>query len=169
MTLETHSDITPASEAVIAPETGAGQSYTSLQQQMQDVETLGKDLKRLLVRYEPAIEQEGIREDVETLERWMESYRRGLSAARKIADNGTACLTELRERLKKTADDLQRLENEGGNLAPSTRQAEETENLIKATKRIDAIIPTVDHLFDAKCGQPPITGATTTGTTTGVA
>lgn len=123
--------------------------YSTLQQQMHDVEQLGKELKRLLVRYEPAIEQEGIREDVETLERWMESYRRGLSAACKIADNGTACLAELRERLKKTADDLQRLEGEGGNTAPTKSQAEEAEDLIKATKRIDQIIPTVDHLFES--------------------
>jgi hypothetical protein len=125
--------------------------YSTLQQQMHDVEQLGKELKRLLVRYEPAIEQEGIREDVETLERWMESYRRGLSAACKIADNGTACLAELRERLKKTADDLQRLEGEGGNPASAnSNQATEAESLIRATKRIDAIIPTVDHLFDSQ-------------------
>lgn len=121
----------------------------SLHQQLRDVETLGRELKQLLMRHESAIEEEGVREDLEMLERWMESYRRGLSAACKIADNGTACLSELRERLVQAADDLQRLENEGGNTAPNPAEARKTEELLKASNRIDRIIPDVDHLFDA--------------------
>ncbi len=125
----------------------------SLHQQLNDVETLGRELKRLLVRHESAIEEEGVREDLEMLERWMESYRRGLAAACKIADNGTACLSELRERLAQAADDLQRLENEGGNTAPNPAEARKTEELLKASNRIDQIIPNVGHLFNDTSGD----------------
>jgi hypothetical protein len=117
-----------------------------LDQQFSDAEQLTNELKRLLVRYEGALEQEGIRHEVETLERWMESYRRGLSAARKISEKGTSWLTDLRERLKLAAEELQRLEGEGGNPLDKN-QAVQAEEFLKASLRIDKVIPNLDSMF----------------------
>jgi hypothetical protein len=122
------------------------ESCTTFTQQLAEAEELTNELKRLLVRYESALEQEGIRQQVETLERWMESYRHGLSAARKISENGTSLLTEMRERLKFAADELQRLENEGGNPA-SKEQTTQVEEFLKITRRIDQVIPNIEHIF----------------------
>lgn len=117
-----------------------------LYQQLAEAEELTNELKRLLVRYESALEQEGIRQQVETLERWMESYRRGLNAARKLSENGMPLLTEMRERLKLAADELQRLEGEGGN--PATKeQAAQAEEFLKASRRIDQVLPNIEHIF----------------------
>lgn len=118
----------------------------AISQQLTEAEELTNELKRLLVRYESTLEQEGIRHHIETLERWMETYRHGMSAARKISENGTPWLTELRERLKLAAEELQRLEGEGGN--PATKeQVAQAEDLMKASRRIDQVIPNIEQIF----------------------
>ena len=122
------------------------ESCAVIHQQLGEAEALTNELKRLLVRYESTLEQEGIREQVETLERWMESYRRGLSAARKISENGTGLFIEMRERLKLAADELQRLEGEGGNPA-SKEQATQVEEFLKVSRRIEQVLPNIEHIF----------------------
>ena len=124
------------------------ESRVVLNQQFSEAEELTNELKRLLVHYESALEQEGIREQVETLKRWMESYRRGLSAAQKISENGASLLTEMRQRLKLAADELQRLENEGGNPA-NKEQTVQAEEFLKASRRIDHVLPNIEHIFSA--------------------
>jgi len=123
-------------------------SHAALDLQLSEAEELTNQLKRLLVRYESALEQEGIRQQVETLERWMESYRRGLAAARKITENGASLLTQMRQRLKLAAEELQRLEGEGGNPA-SKEQAIEAEEFLKASRNIDQVLPNIEHIFCA--------------------
>lgn len=117
-----------------------------LDQQLFEAEQLTNDLKRLLVKYENALEQEGIRQQVETLERWMESYRRGLSAARKISEKGTTWLTELKDRLKLAAEEINRLEGEGGNPLDKN-QAVQAEEYLRASLRIDKVIPSMENIF----------------------
>ena len=113
---------------------------------LHDVEELDNEMKRLLVKHEGVLNDEGIRRNVEVLERWLESYRRGLVAAHKISETGSGWLGDLRDRLKLAAEEMQRLEGEGGN--PSSKeQAEKIEELLKAVRRIDAVIPNVQHLF----------------------
>lgn len=124
----------------------------ALQQQLQDVEALEHELKRLLVRHEATLDAEGIRKEVEILERWMESYRRGLAAADKISCTGMTWLADLRDRLKLSADERQRLEGEGGNPA-SKEQAEKTEELLKAIRSIERVMPDIQHML-CKAEQP---------------
>lgn len=124
----------------------AEESCSALNQQFAEAEELTNELKRLLVRNESTLEHEGLKEQVETLERWMESYRRGLSAARKISENGASLLTQMRDKLKLAADELHRLENEGGN-PPSKEQAAQAEDFLKASRRIDRVLPNIEHIF----------------------
>lgn len=121
----------------------------ALEQKFAEAEELTNELKRLLVKYEHALEQEGIREQVETLERWMESYRRGLSAARKLSENGAELLTEMQKRLKLAADELQRLEGEGGNPA-SKEQAQQAEEFLRASVKIDKVLPNLEQVFSTE-------------------
>lgn len=113
---------------------------------LESAEELTNELKRLLVKHEHTLDEEGIRREVEILERWMESYRRGLAAANKISETGTSWLTTLRDRLKLAADEIQRLEGEGGP-APSKEQMAKTEDLLKAVRRIEKVMPNLEHLF----------------------
>lgn len=111
-----------------------------------EAEALGQDLKRILVRSERALLQGDVKNNVEQLERWIESYRRGLSAAQKIADSGLDMLHHTRDQLKLSLEELQRMDDEGGNL-PNKKSADESEELASAIRRIDRLIPVVQHSF----------------------
>jgi paraquat-inducible protein B len=114
---------------------------------LSEAEALGNDLKHLLVRSEQELIKGDARELVERLERWVESYRRGLSAAQKIADNGTEMLHKTRDQLKLALEEQLRLEDEGGNPPASKEQAAQVEQIAKALQRIDRLIPTVEQSF----------------------
>ena len=123
-----------------------GASDKSHMPELRDVEALTNELKRLLVRHEKTLNEEGIRREVEVLERWLESCRRGLAAADKISGTGMEWLTHIRNHLKLAAEELHRLESEGGN-PPSKEQAEKTEELIRAVGRIDKLMPDFEQIF----------------------
>ena len=119
---------------------------TAIAQQMKDVEELTNELKRLLVHHESMLDEEGIRHEVEVLERWMESCRRGLAAAHKISQTGTAWLSDLRNHLKLAVEERHRLETEGGNPA-NQEQAEKTDELLRTLQHIEEVLPNVEQLF----------------------
>ena len=111
-----------------------------------DVEALGNDLRRILVRSEQVLLKGETRDNVEKLERWIESCRRGLCAAQKIVDNGPDMLQKTRDQLKLSLDELLRLEDEGGN-PPSKDQLQESDELANAIRRIDKLIPVMEQSF----------------------
>ncbi len=115
---------------------------------MKEVEELANELKRLLVSHEDTLMEEGIRSEVEVLERWMESYRRGLSAARKISETGASLLGDLRNHLKLAIEERHRLEGEGGN-PPTTAETRKIEDLTKTMSHIEAMLPNIEHVFHA--------------------
>ena len=132
--------------AINSPEKPADNAEPNPQQKLQEVEDLTNSLRRLLVQNEIALDEEGIRREVETLEHWMESYRRGLTAANKISETGVEWLSKLRDRLKLAAEERQRIEGEGGNPA-SLEQTKKTEELFEAARRIDKAIPDLEQMF----------------------
>jgi hypothetical protein len=114
--------------------------------EIQEAEALGNDLKRILVRSEYALLTGDARDNVEKLERWIESYRRGLSAAQKISDNGRDMLQKTRNQLRLSLDELLRMEDEGGN-PPSKERISDSEEIATAIRRIDRLIPVVEKSF----------------------
>jgi len=121
--------------------------------EMNEAEELCISLKRLLVRSEKELVSGDARAHVEKLERWVESYRRGLSAAQKISDNGTDILKKTRDQLVLSLEELSRIEDEGGNPA-SREQGAELEELTAAIRRIDSLIPVVEQSFQTAPSQP---------------
>jgi len=114
--------------------------------EIDEAKALGNDLKRILVRSEHALLTGDARDNVEKLECWIESYRRGLSAAQKIANNGSEMLMKTRDQLKLSLNELLRLEDEGGN-PPTKEHASDTEELATAIRRIDRLMPVVEKSF----------------------
>ncbi len=118
-----------------------------------EIEQLTNELKRLLVSHEDTLNDEGIRREVEMLERWMESYRRGLSAAHKISETGTTILNDLRNHLKLAINERHRLEDEGGN--PSTKDdSRKLNDLADTMHHIESMLPDLQHAFHAIEPEP---------------
>lgn len=117
------------------------------------VEELTNELKRILVSHEQTLREHEIRQKVEILERWMESYRRGLSAARKISEKGTSILNELTNNLKLAIDERHRLEGEGGS-APSGEESEKIDDLIKTMHHIENMLPDIEQVFHTTEPEP---------------
>jgi len=108
-------------------------------QKLHEVTTLAAEVKSLLVRHNDILKDEGIRKEMRQLEEWLETERTGPAPAGVISEGGIMWLIALRDKLKLSADEAQRLEGEGG--PPSSKeQIEKTENKLKAIRRIDAII-----------------------------
>lgn len=107
--------------------------------QLHEINLLAGELKRLLVHYRAAFTESGIENDMLKLEEWLESQVKGVAPAGIISESGIRWLCAIRDRLKLSADEIQRLEGEGGN--PVTKeQAQKMEDLLKAIRKIDKIV-----------------------------
>jgi len=125
---------------------GAEKPPVLLLEQMQAAENLVDELKQLLEKYEPVIDREGARSQMETLEYWAECYRYGLSAADKIFQNGNTWLSDLNERLKQETESMRRLEDEGGQPVEKS-QASCVDNFAKTTHYLSRVIRDIERLF----------------------
>jgi hypothetical protein len=125
----------PQEEEIIPP----------LQEQMHEAQRLADELTLLLASYQPLLEREGIRDQVETLQYWAECYRNGLNAADQISQNAGTMVACLQERTKLATEELHRFEDDGGPVA-NKQQAAETEGMARVTKRLSQVAPSVENL-----------------------
>ena len=110
------------------------------QSSMGEIESMVSEVRRLLVHSENTLDKEGVKFQAETLERWLESYRRGLSAAEKLSKNSDTFLHEIRERLTLALEEIQRLDDEGGATSATTDEKQKVDDLTRAIKRVDQLI-----------------------------
>jgi len=116
-------------------------------QHLHDITALISEIRHFLVRHDAALKETDLRREMRQLEDWLEAERRGPAPAGIISESGMAWLERLRNRLKLSAEETQRLEGEGGN--PCTKeQVEKTEAMLKAVRHIDKIID------EAPIGKP---------------
>ncbi len=115
----------------------------TLPPQLEEAESLMHEVRRLLVHSETALDAEGVKKQAETLEHWLESYRRGLAAAQKLSMNGDSFLHDMRERLKLSLEEIQRLEDEGGATPATKEQKQRVDDLTRAIGRIDHLSATL--------------------------
>ena len=126
------------------------QQQFSINLALEDVMQLGNELKHLLVRSQRELIKGDAREQVEQLERWIESYRRGLAAAMKISNSGIDMLTKAREQLALALEEQQRLDDEGFcSTNPESDECKQTEGLAAAIRRMDKLIPVFQESFNA--------------------
>jgi len=105
---------------------------------LEEAEKLIEEAQRLLVHCGSALDEEGVREEALALERWIESYRRGMSAAKKLSQTGPELLDDMSKRLHQALEELHRYEAEGGNPATKAQQAQ-IEELTNAMKRVNQL------------------------------
>ena len=110
-----------------------------------EVEHLMNEVRRLLVHSEGALDEEGISRQAQQLESWLESYRRGLSAAQKLSVNGKDFIESMRGRLALALDELHRLDDEGNGTDASKEEATRKDDLARAIRRIDHLAGSLEE------------------------
>jgi len=106
---------------------------------LQETEMLIDELTHLMSRKIGAFEDESVHRELQVLERWRDCCRKGMVTPEAFCETSTVLLTTLHDRLKLAADELHRLEGEGGPPA-SREQSARTEDLLKAIRHIEKIL-----------------------------
>jgi hypothetical protein len=125
----------------------ATQAAEQLAQQADEADALVQEFRKLLVGFESELGAEGVREQLQTLERWSESLRRGLKAAAKMSEVAPQWLHEAQDRLKLAADELQRMDAESP-AAPGADHTRRAEEYMHAMRSIDALFPVLDQTLE---------------------
>jgi len=127
-----------------APQTLSSTPLADIQappaEHIQQLEKVAHDLQRLLGNSENVRLKSEVKDQIEDLNLWTQAYLEGLKAAQKISENAGSTLAEAQKELSMALDDYLRLEGEGGN-PPTPQQEKHTENLSKALRRINGLIP----------------------------
>jgi hypothetical protein len=121
---------------------------TSYPRELEEAETLTKELGRLLEQHAHALDEKNVRREVEILERWISAYRRGVVNARRISPTEISLLGDLRDHLKLAIEERQRLADEGGR-APTEEESERLDGLMKTTRRIERMLNLAQALHTA--------------------
>ena len=118
---------------------------------IESIEKVAYDLKRLLGNSENVRLKSEVKDQIEELNTWTQTYLEGMKAAQKISENAGTTLAEAQKELAMALDDYLRLEGEGGN-PPTPQQEKHTENLSKALRRINGLIP----VMTTTAGDPEV-------------
>lgn len=110
-----------------------------------EIEAIITSFKRLLHEHGNALVDEGIDHEIEILEAWLEAYRHGLLAARKIARHGTEWLQNHRNRLQLATNQLSELASEGGT-PPTREQVQRAEDNRKVVAVLDEAVPVIQEI-----------------------
>ncbi len=110
----------------------------TMPQYLEEAEKLVQSIKKFNLHHEDTLATHGINDQALAIERWLESYRRGQTAAKKLSENGLEMLDEMSKRLHEAVAEMQRYEGEGGNPATKSQQAE-IDNLTHAMKKVEQL------------------------------
>jgi len=113
-----------------------------MQHEQENIENLIDELKQLLLSHEFMLGEESRRRQVNILEQWAQAYQHDHSWENK---DSLVQMQNLRDRLKLTADEMYRLEGEGGSPL-NKEQGEKVEKLLKTVQQIEKIILRIDHM-----------------------
>lgn len=113
------------SEILIKPR--QGRSYAMLHDDLQQVEKLTQSVKSLLSDADGVLESEGLRQQLETLERCVDYYRRGIAAARIMSEYGHDWLDDMQTRLRQAVAEQHRYDGEGASNYSSLKGREGVE------------------------------------------
>lgn len=127
-----------------------GLSNEYLEESLRNVESLTQNVRELLDDAGAVIDSEGLRHQVETLERCADSYRRGMIAARMLHNFGEDWLQDMQVRLQNALDDYARFDGEGGSyMAENNRntQDEPIKRLRRASRNVNEALANIEHIF----------------------
>ena len=124
------------------PEQPSPHQRLTRNRQISALEKIIQSLKGILAENSTALRADDIKEKIETLEEWLETYRRGLLAAEILKVKGTRWLERYRQELKLGADEQLRMADEGGP-RPTASQREEVEIKNKLARELGDALPQI--------------------------
>lgn len=101
--------------------------YAALNADLHQVEALTKNVRVLVQDCDSLLDAEGLRYQIETLERCVDYYRRGIAAARIMGAFGHDWLEDMQMRLKQAVDEQHRYDGEGASNYSSLKGREGVE------------------------------------------
>lgn len=120
----------------------------------ESVEALSRDLKHFLDKCDVSKLKSELRAELEQLAGLTDTWREGLAAASQIRESAAATLAEARKEIDLAYQQMLTLEDEGGNPA-TPRQQRDTEDLSKALRRVNNLIPAVAQATAAEQPSEP--------------
>lgn len=127
----------------------------SFEQEMKEVSVLAEKLNGLLKQYKSLLTTEGAANKLKLLQQWSETYHTGLSAAQALSANANEWINDISERTRLAAEEVHRLENEGGP-PPTEEQANKAEALLKASHKFNQMASKIDEKFGSDDKTPLI-------------
>jgi hypothetical protein len=124
----------------LRPRGNTKENAETVGQQFEETGKLIHELKLILGRSERAFQ--GLKDQIEVLERWMEYYQRRLAMAGQLSESGTQLLAEIRDRLKGATEGLRHREEE--RLKALARRRASGRETIRGADSIDRIFPMFD-------------------------
>ncbi len=130
----------------VTPERNQASGSRPASEQLERVELLIDELKQLLDRHNSAFDDEVIHRHIILLEHWVECYQQDTVGIDTFTEASIKLLNDLSGRLKFAAEEMQRLEGEGGNPA-SREQDRQIDDMVKAVRRSQKLIADIAGLF----------------------
>jgi exonuclease VII small subunit len=128
---------------------GDKESLSVMAERLREIGERTQELHRLLVRYAATLEDEGLRQQLETLESWMHVNAENLNMTVRIFEMGPVWLEELHQRLNVAIDDIERLAEEDDPRAGKDQRAQSRE-LRQVWSGVSNVLESMSKLFAGK-------------------
>lgn len=113
--------------------------YAAMQADIHQVEILTQNVRGLIRDCDDVLTSEGLQYQIETLERCVDYYRRGILAAKIINEFGGGWLQDMQARLRKAVDEQHRWDGEGGNYLSEKQHRGLDQPIDKLTQAADRV------------------------------
>jgi len=127
------------------------ESLSVMAERVREIGQRTDELHQLLERYATTLDNEGLRQQLETLESWMKVNAESLNMTVRIFEMGPAWLEELLQRLNTAIDELEHISNDGNVQAERDGRAESQE-LRQVWSGVSNVLESMAKLFNNNSG-----------------
>lgn len=127
------------------------ESLSLMAERIREIGQRTEELHQLLTRYATTLDNEGLRQQLETLESWMKVNAENLNMTVRIFEMGPAWLEELLQRLNTAIEELEHM---GGSANPQADrdQRAESQELRQVWSGVSNVLESMSKLFNNNSG-----------------
>lgn len=132
--------------------TGDKESLAVIAERVREIGQRTQELHLLLMRYAATLEHEGLRQQLETLESWMQVNAENLNMTVRIFEMGPVWLEELHQRLNLAIDEIERLAGKS-DPEPGQDPRAQSRELRQVWSGVSNVLESMSKLFAPKPGS----------------